>query len=93
MNNREELKMQTELANYILIAMAGHGLRMRDLYEAVSIVSEACGKEATIRVSEGHVKPLDHENTDESIEDMRMNISVDAEELAKEILKRHPNAL
>lgn len=34
---------------------------------------------------------LEKENTDESIENMRMNISVDAEELAKEILKRHPN--
>ena len=32
---------------------------------------------------------LEKENTDESIENMRMNISVDAEELAKEILKRH----
>ena len=32
---------------------------------------------------------IERENTGKSIEDMRFNIKVDAEELAKEILKRH----
>ena len=32
---------------------------------------------------------IERESTGKSIEDMRFNIKVDAEELAKEILKRH----